>query len=312
MISADALVIVISYGHALPPNAESDCDPTGGDPSRPVECLPWTGTGDGRGAYFLPNHSLTVYVVLPSTDGTRPTYLSSVTATPNAGTSPPGIVPASTTAKLGAAVGAGATCVVDEYVLAPRPAGPFTVAASLTDKAGKAIAGSSHAIELVVETVYIGAVRVSLGLSFPTVGARSWSVRSTSGGGTAIYEDAYSPAVFEVMAGYTAFFASATGRKLAHLRVGWYSGLGVVSSTPPSGNLTVFDAAYTGLEFSGAGFSLQFLAGIRRDTVLANGFQVGSHVSGTSVPTTTTFDFAPGIALGFTSDVFKIAGISSP
>ena len=54
--------------------------------------------------------------------------------------------------------------------------------------------------------------------------------------------------------------------------------------------------------------------GIRRDTVLANGFDVGSAVpaSASSAPTATQLHFAMAISVSFDADVFKVATLSLP
>jgi hypothetical protein len=96
---------------------------------------------------------------------------------------------------------------------------------------------------------------------------------------------------------------------------GWglFGGLGLVAVSPSSGNVTGLTSAYLGLEYSYHGFGALLVGGIRRETVLASGYEVNTHVAaGTPVPTTMTVAPAAGIVLNVTSDVLKIPGTFVP
>jgi hypothetical protein len=212
----------------------------------------------------------------------------------------------------------GDDCILDRYELAPRASGPFTVLSDLLDEKGAVVPGSPRSLEMLIDQSYIGAVRLGVAFSFSTYGSRSFGVHQSANGGSAIYQDSYSPAAFELLAGYTAFLPT---RYASEVRCSiWdcpvpspFFGIGVVSATP-TGTFNVLTSAYVGAEVQMGPLTLQLLPiGVRRDTVLADGFRVGTPVPATAtVPTTTKLHYAPAFALTVDGDIFKIAGATLP
>jgi hypothetical protein len=291
----------------------------------PIVCRPNYMDNTEDQVTWLPNKAMAVVVIHEETDLKKLQYASSVTASPAASETPPEVVPASLAASAakaarvehapGEATPPPSQCVVDTYTLAPRAPGAFTVTSQLTDSSGKPVFGTSRQVEFLVKHQYIGAVRVGAAMSFPlTSGVSSWSTQQTANGTSVIYENGHSPGVFEVVAGYSAFLdGPITAASLAKLHPGLYTGLGIISTAPSTGNLTYFTSAYFGLDLSWRGFALELLAGVRRNTVLADGFSPGSLLpTGAAVPTKTEFVFAPAVALSLSSDIFKVAGMTVP
>jgi hypothetical protein len=214
-------------------------------------------------------------------------------------------------------------CIIDRYELAPRAPGPFTVISELTDGGGALVPNSYHTLEMLVDQAYIGALRAGIGLSFPfygsgLYGARTFGVHQAGNGANFIYQDAYSVANFEVTAGYAAFIP---GRYASELRCNFWScwpspffALGVVSATA-TGTFNALTSAYAGFELEAGPLTLDLMPfGIRRDTVLADGYFVGSAVpTGTAAaPTATQLHFAMALSLSLDADLFKVATLTLP
>jgi hypothetical protein len=291
-----------------------------GSLAHPVICFP-AASGGERTTSYRPNRPLTVWVIHAGGDN-----VASVTAAPAQGATAPAILQANGRAT-SFLPGAPPTpppklCVTTRFTLAPRAPGALTITTSLQSRdgtalAGTALAGTARAIELVLETEYVGAIRIGAGLAFPNGGVHSWSARAAADGGTAIYEDSYSPIAFELVAGYSWFCPLLCDRPttltLSQPHWGWFNGLGLASASPASANVTVFSAVYSGIELSLGGLALELLMGIHRDTVLGSGFVVGSHLPmGAAIPMATAFHASPAIVLSMSSDVFKIAGATVP
>lgn len=318
LLKEDTLLVLHSNisrsdGATIQDAATPACAFADGRLSSPVACLPYI-HGGGRVISYRPNKHLSVYVVHADSD--PPQYASSASATPTQALTPMGVIPAKPPGLVG--IAAVAPCVVDRYQFAPRAPGAFTITTQLQGRDGKTVPGSLRGVELVVESVYVGAIRISAALTFPVGGVHAWSVQPTKGG-SAIHEDGYSPMAFELVAGYTWFFPCSrpTTRTLSNVHWGWFNGLGLVSVAPVSSissGITVFSSLYSGLEVSGGGLALEVLPlGVRRGTDLASPYTVGQHVAaGSSVPTTTGFHYAFALAVSMSSDVFKVAGATVP
>ena len=216
------------------------------------------------------------------------------------------------------------SCVFDDWVIGPRAPGAFSVTTSLIDSTGAEQKTTTRVTELVVETQYMGAIRVGVGMIVPfgqnssvssRAGIATYSARPSPNGGSAIFRDTWSPFDLELIAGYSAFLSKdpRTSTKLSDGGWGLFSGVGILSVSSTTGNVTGLTSAYIGPEWSYHGFAAILLAGIKRVIVLSEGYEVGSQLApGSSVPTSTTYRFAAGLLLSYTSDVFKFAGSSVP
>jgi len=300
----------------------SDCNGTDAYPSHPVICLPISENSNKPTSILLPNKVLMVWIIR-SDDVTAPQYVPGVAGSPAAAATPPEFAPGNgrpanfvPQALPKSSDTYPPTCVVESYSLAPRPPGPFNVTVQLNDDTGKAIPGSLRAIEFAVEHVYMGAVRVGVGASFPRDGVRSYSVRQTAAGTSAIYEDGHTQGTFDLIAGYSVYLwpYPATTTTISGFHIGLFTGIGLVSASQTAGSLNYFTSLYSGPEFSWRGISLEMLIlGVRRGTALAEGFSPGSPLPASlPVPTRTRYQYAPGIAISFTSDVLKVAGVTVP
>ncbi len=215
--------------------------------------------------------------------------------------------------------GSSYACIVETWDLAPRAPGAVKITASLLDPNGGTYKASSHVVELIVEGVYVGAIRVGIGAIVPfgqwsaqnggpTYGVSSYSIRNSPQGGSAIYRDSWSPAELELVGGYTAFLSKRKLSNLGEPGFGLFGGLGLLAVAPASGSVTGLTSGYLGLEFSWRGLSFLGVGGVRRETVLLDGYHVGTHVASGANITGTGYVPAIGLVVGFTSDVLKIPG----
>jgi hypothetical protein len=346
-------ILIISYvkpGDSYDPKWMTRCDesspvaenPKQGYVDEPTVCLlgarhKWNQRELGN-PYFPPNTSLIVYVIH------EPRANASVTSPQAGGFSMLQAVPGNgvIAQAAGGASGNGPgsllngsklhgpprssrhpnACMLDRYTLAPRPPGPFSVVSQLLDGDGAIVPGSVRVVEMLVDQRYFGAIRLGVGMSFSTYGNRSFSLHTTGSGATAIYQDAYMPFVPEIVAGFTVF---PKPRYATAIRCGphnlteclWppspFVGIGLASSSP-TGTFNILTSYYAGVEFQLGFLTVQASVGVRRDTVLAAGFDVGSVVptGTTAVPTVSRYDFAPAVSLTLDADVLRVAGITVP
>jgi hypothetical protein len=309
--------LVLSYGTTSSPISLQGF----GSVTSPASCVPGT-SGVG---ILDPNSGLHVRVIRPreyhsSVSSPNPVQVTALGIERSAG--PP--MPEVRKAQAQASRKPPGECQVDEWYLGPRAPGPFTVATSLVNSKGEEQKVTTHVTELVVETQYMGAIRVGVGMIVPfgqnssvssKAGVATYSVRPSPNGGSAIYRDTWSPFDLDLIAGYTAFLHPGPRRTTQLGKPGWglFSGLGILSVSSTTGNIIGLPSAYLGLEFSWRGFAAILLAGAKRVTLLPDGYEVGSPIApGSSVPTSTAYRFATGLLLSYTSDVFKFAGSSVP
>lgn len=321
--------LLVSYVRSNKPGLPDKCELLAdASPTSPQYCLPYFGPA-ARGTVVPPNTELTVIVVLPpkatgtKVNGTGPVSITAPKVSAPGQPLGSNLLPDS--GGTGTLFEPGKTCRLSRTVLAPRAPGPFNVTASLLDEKGE-VKSSPLTAEFVVEARYIGAVRVGIGISAPTdaskgLGVPSYAVRPSADGGSTIHYDGSSPN-FELTAGYSAFLFShgSSGpwtrgqrslRQLSDFGVALYGGIGVVAVTP-QGTVRAVNSAYVGPEISGYGIAIDFLFGAQRLTDLANGYHEGTHLgANASLPTRTRLAPAVGVTLDFTSDVFKIAGVSA-
>jgi hypothetical protein len=203
------------------------------------------------------------------------------------------------------------------WSVAPRAAGGMKITTQLTNLDGDVYKPSQHVSELVVEAMYIGALRFGVAAVVPFAqngrgwGTSTYVVRPVSTGGNAIYEDSWAPAEIELVGGYTAFFSRRRLSALANGGWGLFGGLGLAAVSPATGNVTGLTSAYVGLERSWNGLQVLLLAGLRREPVLSSAYHVGDHVASGTILTGSEVLPAAGIMLGFTSDVLRIQGASA-
>jgi hypothetical protein len=209
-------------------------------------------------------------------------------------------------------------CREDEWSLAPRASGAIKITTQLTDSSGNVYKSSAHVSEILVETQYVGAIRVGIGVVFPLdqnptgFGTSVYSVRASPQGGNQIYRDSWTLADLELIGGYTAFLGDRGLSELGKPSFGLFGGLGLIAVSPNSGNVTGLTSGYVGLEFSYQGLQLLPLFGVRRETALLGSYQVGNHVAAGATVTGTAFFPVVAIMVGFTSDVLKIPGGNFP
>jgi hypothetical protein len=321
--STDYDVLIVSYAQSGVGKVDG-CDLSNASYAAPGSCLPKAKGRSERSALLPTNEPIDVVVVFPGT------YHSKVSATGNVQASNPVVQGPSLPRTPGAAAGGGGpppppNCAVQRWHLGPRAAGPAVVTTSLTTPAGEDVKGSAYTIELAIETKYVGAIRVGLGMSFASFGSgtwggsRSYGVRQEPDGRSIVHQDSEPFGNYEIVAGYSAFIINTDGdvgsRPASHLTdlgVSFFAGLGVVSVSS-TGTVNGLTSAYVGPEFSLGGVAIQGLVGVRRDTVPADGYPVGTYVPASfSLPTQNEYYFAAGVAVSVTSDIFKIAGWSVP
>ena len=308
--------LVVLYSPAQLTKWKGCKDPAHASPTSPRVCMP---TDNPKHPAFLePNRTLDVFVVRPRYFPSQVSGVGAVQVTPPQVQTSKYSFDGSTEKSAQADLSDPAdTCVVDRWTLGPRGAGSFAVKTELFDSSGTEQKATAHLTEFAVEPVYIGAIRVGVAAIMPfgqnetQPGTATYSVRTGEGGNT-IHRDSWSPFDLDLIAGYTAFFTKRRATEIADGGFGVFSGLGILSVSSTTGNVTGLTSGYLGLEGSAGGFALELLAGVKRVNMLADGYHVDSGVGGTTVPMTVAYRFAAGLAVSYSADVFKFAGTAVP
>lgn len=165
--------------------------------------------------------------------------------------------------------------------------------------------------ELEVSPAYSGAVRIGVGLS--TVADHQYEVQTVGGAGQSeIGLRAGGTGQAEFVVGATAFFDKG-GRVYEADRtftehLGLYMGLGILDTGAEGEiSLSVLSSVYLGAEYElSPTAAIAIGPALRRVERLADGYQVGGPIDGTTVPTTQKYRLGAAVVLTLTPDVLRI------
>jgi hypothetical protein len=202
--------------------------------------------------------------------------------------------------------------IVSEVAFAPRRPGPADVKIRQIE-GGKE---TSYTIELVVEEIYLGAVRLGVAAIQKDAVDREYLSQARPGSQqTEIVAKSTGRVDLELVLGFAPYLfdfigddgrAAVTGCRPC---VAPYVGLGLLNQSATS--LELLKSLHFGLEWEFTpSFSVAGTFVVRRVTRLASGFEVGSPI-GADVPTTTGYGFGGGVVFNFSPEFLKLAAQSS-
>lgn len=198
---------------------------------------------------------------------------------------------------------------------APRKPGNADVRVQILD--GTTVV-AEETLEMIVETTYIGALRV--GLSMVGGGALDRGYEARAVGGTAtpqvVQKDGsvvqpelvvgFAPFVIEALAGRGRGYSGQESFASRLFRLAPYVGLGVLTNSP--NGIDGFKSFYFGAEWELApSFSVAFTGVVRRVTRLGSGVQEGSPAPDGSVPTQTQHELGWGVVVNITPSFLRLA-----
>lgn len=190
---------------------------------------------------------------------------------------------------------------IDEQEFAPRLPGNANLTVTLTED-GKE---QARTVEFVVDTTYIGAVRVGAALVFNATD-RSYEARAVAGSKQSeIAVSKKSSQDIELVVGYSAYLSPRGYANPSWSNFEPYVGIGVLNQGPTA--LETLKSLHFGLEWEPSpNFGIAATGVVRRVDRLADGYRVGSPISG-SVPTVEKAELGFGIVFNLSPDFLRIA-----
>jgi hypothetical protein len=198
---------------------------------------------------------------------------------------------------------------VTEQRFGPRLPGDASVRVEAFDSYGDPAGEVS--VEMLVETTYVGAVRLGVGVNlFGAVDAR-YEARTWPGSQQAEVAVAEGGAMdLDLMLGYAPFLerGGRSARGCEGVCLAPYFGLGILSSSEEQG-LSLLKSLHMGLEWEPVpDFSVALTGVARRVDRLPEGVQIGSPAADGDVPTVTAFGLGAGAVLNFSPAFTKLGG----
>jgi hypothetical protein len=190
---------------------------------------------------------------------------------------------------------------IDEQEFAPRLPGNANLTVTLTEDGEE----QSRTVEFIVETTYIGAVRVGAALVFNATD-RSYEARAVADSKQSeIAVSKKSSQDLELVVGYSAYLSPRGYANPSWSNFEPYVGIGVLNQGPTA--LETLKSLHFGLEWEPSpNFGIAFTGVVRRVDRLADGYRIGSPISG-SVPTVEKAELGFGIVFNLSPDFLRIA-----
>lgn len=198
--------------------------------------------------------------------------------------------------------------VVTEQRFAPRLPGEAAVALEVYDSDGALVGALT--VEMIVETEYVGAIRLGVGANFLGAVDASYEARTHPGSDQAEVAVSEGGAMdLDLMLGYAAFLGpnGRPARGCESICIAPYVGVGVLSSSEEG--LALLKSLHAGIEWEPVpDFSIAFTGVARAVDRLPEGLQVGSPIDGDTVPTQRSYGLGVGLVLNFSPAFTKLGG----
>jgi hypothetical protein len=166
------------------------------------------------------------------------------------------------------------------------------------------------AVEMIVETSYVGAIRLGVGANFLGAVDAGYEARTYPGSNQAEVAVSEGGAMdLDLMLGYAAFLGpnGRPARGCESLCLAPYVGVGVLSSSEEG--LALLKSLHAGIEWEPVpDFSIAFTGVARAVDRLPEGLQVGSPIDGDTVPTQRSYGLGVGLVLNFSPAFTKLGG----
>jgi hypothetical protein len=190
---------------------------------------------------------------------------------------------------------------IDEQEFAPRLPGNANLTVTVTDGDKEEV----RTVEFVVETTYIGAVRVGASLVFNATD-RAYEARAVAGSKQAeIAVTKKSTQDIELVLGYSAYLSPRGYANTSWTNFEPYVGIGVLNQGPTA--LETLKSLHFGLEWEpSANFGIALTGVVRRVQRLADGYRIHSPID-RDVPTVEKAELGFGIVFNLSPDFLRIA-----